>query len=76
MWLEESVGTRVNSARIDQGLATTPDVIATACPYCLIMLDDGLKAKQTDGLASDQIMVLDVAQVLDRAITASNQDKL
>ena len=44
MWMEETVGTRINVLRTEQALALSPTVIATACPYCAVMLGDGLKA--------------------------------
>ena len=43
MWLEETIGTRINVLRTEQALAETPKVIATACPYCAVMIGDGLK---------------------------------
>jgi Fe-S oxidoreductase len=45
MWMEEHQGKRINEMRVDQALALEPNVIATACPYCLTMLEDGLKTK-------------------------------
>lgn len=68
MWLEESIGKRVNMERTDQALVTGADVVSTACPYCMIMLDDGVKTRQADGTASEDLRVLDVAQVLERSI--------
>ncbi|MDP1648152.1 MAG: (Fe-S)-binding protein [Rubrivivax sp.] len=44
MWLEETIGTRINVARTEQALQVRPQVIATACPYCAVMIGDGLKA--------------------------------
>ena len=45
MWLEESIGSRINLERTDEALATGADVVSTACPYCLIMLDDAVKTR-------------------------------
>jgi Fe-S oxidoreductase len=42
MWLEEDLGTRINVKRVEQALQTSPKVIATACPYCAVMMADGL----------------------------------
>jgi len=64
MWLEESIGKRVNVERTDQALETGADVVSTACPYCMIMLDDALKARQAEGAAASSKRVLDVAQLL------------
>lgn len=60
MWMEEHAGTRVNDARTAQALAVKPTVIGSACPYCLTMLEDGLKSSQPDGEAAAR----DVAELL------------
>ncbi|WP_454050211.1 (Fe-S)-binding protein [Cellulomonas sp. Marseille-Q8402] len=44
MWLEESIGTRIGTARAEEAIATGADVVATACPYCTVMLTDGVAA--------------------------------
>jgi Fe-S oxidoreductase len=44
MWLEEHIGTRINVARVEQALPQSPRVIATACPYCAVMMADGISA--------------------------------
>ncbi|MCR6098586.1 (Fe-S)-binding protein [Salipaludibacillus agaradhaerens] len=60
MWMEENTGTRVNEARTEQALATSPGVIGSACPYCLTMLSDGTKAKEME----DSVKTLDVAEIV------------
>jgi Fe-S oxidoreductase len=72
MWMEERLGTRINENRTEEALhtlATTTggnghDAIATGCPFCRIMLTDGLTAKQSTGSAPETTEVLDVAQLL------------
>ena len=64
MWLEEREGKRINLERTDEALATGADVVSTACPYCLIMLDDAVKERGRD----EEVKVLDVAQVLERSM--------
>ena len=64
MWMEEHIGKRVNEARIEQALELKPDVIATACPYCLTMLGDGLKAKGMEG----SVKSLDIAEILEKSL--------
>jgi Fe-S oxidoreductase len=64
MWLEETIGKRVNMERTDEALATDADVISTACPYCMIMLDDAVKARQRE----DEVKVLDIAQILEQSM--------
>jgi Fe-S oxidoreductase len=44
MWMEETIGKRINIARVEQALPLVPRVIATACPYCNVMVSDGTKA--------------------------------
>jgi Fe-S oxidoreductase len=67
MWLEENIGKRINMERTDQALGTDADVVSTACPYCMIMLDDGVKSRQSEGAASESLRVLDVAQILENS---------
>ena len=62
MWMEERIGTRINEERTAEAIGTGADLLGVACPYCLVMLDDGAKAR------GSQVQVLDVAQVLARAI--------
>jgi Fe-S oxidoreductase len=60
MWMEEHIGTRINVTRLEQGLSLQPQVIATACPYCSVMLGDALKTK---GL-NESIVTRDVAELV------------
>ncbi|MGH3658044.1 MAG: (Fe-S)-binding protein, partial [Micromonosporaceae bacterium] len=64
MWMEENIGTRVNLARTTEAVDTGAERIATGCPFCSVMLGDGLTQKQSDGTAGDTIEVIDVAQLL------------
>ncbi|MFN2483359.1 MAG: heterodisulfide reductase-related iron-sulfur binding cluster [Candidatus Limnocylindria bacterium] len=59
MWMEEREGERINHRRAKQALALEPDAIATACPFCLIMLRDG-----TTDLQRTDVPVRDVAEML------------
>ena len=70
MWLEEDIGKRVNLERTDEALGTGAGVVGTACPYCMIMLDDAVKQRQADGVADESTQVLDVAQILERSAGA------
>jgi Fe-S oxidoreductase len=69
MWMEERIGKRINTERIDEALALNPDTISTACPYCLVMLGDAVNAKKASGDAADTLEVVDVAQLLARSMT-------
>jgi hypothetical protein len=63
MWMEERIGKRVNVERTDEALGTGAEIIATSCPYCLIMLDDAVSAKRADG-GAEGVKVIDIAQVI------------
>ena len=64
MWMEETLGERINVNRTTEAVETGADQIATGCPFCRVMLSDGLTAMQADGSAREQVEVLDVAQLL------------
>lgn len=64
MWMEENLGKRINLMRTEEALALAPNIIGTACPYCLTMLEDGVKAKE----AEESVKVMDIAEVLTNAI--------
>jgi Fe-S oxidoreductase len=68
MWLEERTGTRINNNRIDEALALDPDAITTGCPYCMVMLGDAVNAKKASGQAKESLEVIDVSQLLVRAV--------
>ena len=67
--MEEKVGTRINSARTAEAVATGADQIAVGCPFCRVMLSDGLTSQQAAGQAREEVEVLDVAQLLLAAVT-------
>ena len=71
MWMEERIGKRINTERIEEALALEPDTISTACPYCLVMLGDAVAAKKSSGDASDTLEVVDVAQLLARSVRSA-----
>ena len=64
MWMEETIGTRINENRTAEAVATGADQIAVGCPFCRVMLSDGLTAQQAQGEAREEVEVLDVAQML------------
>ncbi|HST80430.1 MAG TPA: (Fe-S)-binding protein [Kineosporiaceae bacterium] len=68
MWMEEKIGKRINLTRTEEALATGADTIAVGCPFCRVMLSDGLTAKQSEGGAREEVQVLDVAQLLLAAV--------
>ncbi len=68
MWMEEDLGTRINANRTAEAVRTLDGAenaaIATGCPFCRVMLGDGLTSEQADGAAPESTEVLDVAQLL------------
>jgi Fe-S oxidoreductase len=64
MWMEENIGERINVNRTTEAVATGADQIAVGCPFCRVMLSDGLTAQQHAGEAREDVEVLDVAQLL------------
>ena len=64
MWMEEQIGKRVNLDRVDEAIATETSTIATGCPFCRVMLTDGLTTRESEGAAGNTTEVLDVAQLL------------
>ncbi len=64
MWMEEKLGERINLNRTKEAVATGADQIAVACPFCRVMLSDGLTTLQADGTAREDVEVVDVAQML------------
>jgi Fe-S oxidoreductase len=63
MWMEEHIGKRVNHERVDEALATDATKIATGCPFCRVMLTDGVDDRQ-EAAGREGVEVLDVAQLL------------
>jgi Fe-S oxidoreductase len=68
MWMEETLGSRINVNRTEEAIATGADKIAVGCPFCRVMLSDGLTLKQSEGAAREEVEVLDVAQMLLTAV--------
>jgi len=67
MFMEEHIGKRVNIERTEEALALNPDVIGTACPFCMTMMTDGVKAKE----AIEQVQVKDIAELVLEAAEVS-----
>ncbi|HXJ78646.1 MAG TPA: (Fe-S)-binding protein [Candidatus Methylomirabilis sp.] len=60
VWMEEQEGRRVNQLRVEQAMEVKPDILASACPFCLTMFEDGVKAKEV----ADTIKTRDIAEIL------------
>jgi Fe-S oxidoreductase/nitrate reductase gamma subunit len=66
MWLETDPNTRINHRRLADVLQAEADIVATACPYCLLMFDDAIRSK---GIG-DQVQVMDIAEVLEKQMSS------
>ncbi|MBC7463031.1 MAG: (Fe-S)-binding protein [Actinobacteria bacterium] len=66
MWVEEKIGTRINLNRVDEAIATGAEEVAVACPFCRVMVGDGVNARESS------VEVLDVAQILLRSVKPQN----
>jgi Fe-S oxidoreductase len=64
MWMEENIGKKVNTERSEEALATGASRIAVACPFCYVMMDDGVKEKGKD----EEVKVQDIAEILWEAL--------
>ncbi|HTR82114.1 MAG TPA: (Fe-S)-binding protein [Bacteroidota bacterium] len=69
MWMEEKEGKRINIERTEEVLATNASTVGTACPFCMTMLNDGVKAKE----AADRVAVKDIAELLLEAVETNDE---
>jgi len=60
MWMEEKEGKRINLERTEEALSTSAGTVGTACPFCMTMMSDGVKAKE----ANERVQVKDIAELL------------
>jgi Fe-S oxidoreductase len=68
MWMEETLGTRVNMNRTDEALGTGATTVAVGCPFCNVMISDGVTARQSEGAAGENVQVKDIAVMLLEAV--------
>lgn len=66
MWMEEPPEQRVNVRRTEQVLEANVQCVATACPWCLTMLEDGLKAKE----AEESVKAMDISELVVQALSS------
>ncbi|HET7534752.1 MAG TPA: (Fe-S)-binding protein [Nocardioidaceae bacterium] len=74
MWMDETIGQRINENRTDEALALGPDLVTAACPFCIVMLTDGVNLRQQQGRAPESLEVTDVSEVLLRSVRASETE--
>jgi len=60
MWMEEEPDKRVNVKRVEEIIGANVDIIASACPYCLTMFEDGLKTRE----AEETVKAMDLSELL------------
>jgi Fe-S oxidoreductase len=71
MWMEETRGTRINEERTRQVLETGASTVATACPFCMVMMTDGLAA--ADG--GSAVRAMDISEVLAARLASVPEDR-
>jgi Fe-S oxidoreductase len=64
MWMEEHIGRRINQIRTEQAVETGAELVASACPFCIQMFEDGIKALEKEG----SLRVADLAELVADAI--------
>ncbi len=76
MWMEETRGTRINAERTRQALATGAGTVATACPFCMTMLKDGLSDAQSEAVSAGAGVVnaRDIAEILADVVVPTPAD--
>jgi len=72
LWMHESRGERISSERTRQALAKEPSIIATSCPYCLMMFEDGLK----DEKAQSSVRAMDVSELAMEALARKKKERI
>lgn len=64
MWMEEHEGVRINNVRTEAALNTGASCVATACPYCVAMFDEGIKNFEKE----ETFKLHDVAELLEKSL--------
>jgi Fe-S oxidoreductase len=71
MWMEETRGTRINVERTRQVLETGAATVATACPFCMVMMSDGLAAVE----GGSAVNAMDISEVLAARLASVPEDR-
>lgn len=72
MWMDEEPGKRVNVRRTEEVIEAKVDLVATACPYCLTMFEDGLKTKEVE----ESIKAMDLSELVVQALAIEKGTKM
>jgi Fe-S oxidoreductase len=70
MWMEERMGKKMNTERTDEALASASDTLATGCPFCMIMLSDGISERN----AEERMSVRDISQILLESVESNGNE--
>ncbi len=73
--MDETRGTRINAARTDQALATGAATVATACPYCMVMLRDGIAEAGHGSDTEAPVTSADIAELLAASLAPARPDR-
>jgi Fe-S oxidoreductase len=76
MWMEETRGSRINAERTRQALETGASSVATACPFCLVMMRDGLAEAQVGDTERERVQVIDIAELLAATLSPATDNAL
>ncbi len=71
MWLEENTGSRINQRRVQDVLDVKAQTVASACPFCMTMLKDGLEA--SDANVGGAVRAIDIAELLAEALAPGRE---
>lgn len=64
MWMEETVGTKINESRIEDAIQAKADTVITACPFCLQMMDEGIGRKKVE----ESVKAMDIIELVEKAL--------
>ena len=67
--MDEKIGKRINIQRLEDALATDPEWISTACPFCVTMFDDAIKSKDKE----ESLQILDIAEIVEQALAIDKE---
>ena len=65
-FMETDANTRINHRRLAEAMKVKADIVATACPYCMLMFDDAIRSKGV----GEQVHVMDISEILEKQLSA------
>ena len=71
MWMDEEPDKRVNVKRTEDVIEAKVDMVATACPYCLTMFEDGLKTKEVE----ESVKAVDLSELVVQALSEKSPER-